>query len=311
MGLTATDRRPVRRIRRKRPNYWLRRLVVLSLLLIPIAAWRGWAYVHEAWLTIPVPAPEKAAPVVAGQPVYVVVLGVDERTEDAGRADTLLLLRLAPDRQSADLVNIPRDTWVTYSNGSQGKINAAYSNGGPTHVASVVANLLGLPARPYYVQLNLQAFVEIVDALGGVTIDVDKHYLYEDPYQDLVINIRAGPQLMDGQTALKFVRLRYDGVTNDDIGRIKRQQQFIAAVQKKVLSPAYLSKLPGLLNTVRQHVKTNIPESDQLNLAQEFFKARANLRMERLPGAPNDETGDWILDPLGWQAFTKSWTSIK
>ena len=289
--------------RRKRPNYWRRRLLVLLLLLLPAAIWKGWSAISG----LPI-EPEEAAPrVAAGQPVYVIVMGVDEREEDVGRTDTLILVRLDLDGQGVGITNIPRDTLVTWPSGKQGRINSAYAIGGAREVAGVVANLLDIP-QPYYVTLNFQSFIEVVNLIGGVEVDVPHHYVYEDPLQDLYINISAGPQTMRGDTALKYVRLRYDGFTNSDIARIERQQQFITAMKEKLSSPVYWSRIPAMLKSVRKHIKTNLPESDQIRLAEAAFKARDQVKMLTLPGEPDDETGDWLFDKQAWNEVIKSWS---
>jgi anionic cell wall polymer biosynthesis LytR-Cps2A-Psr (LCP) family protein len=155
--------------------------------------------------------------------------------------------------------------------------------------------------------MNFQAFVQIVDQLGGVEMTVDKHYVYDDPYQDLHINIPAGAQKMDGKTALEYVRLRYDGVTNSDIARIGRQQQFIQALRQVLLSPTALLQARSLSDTMRHNIQTNLPEGDQLQLAAALFKARNHVAMQTLPGTPDDATGDWQLDQEKWSEVTHAW----
>lgn len=304
---------PAQRPRGGRPRYWLRRLVALLLLLLPVAAWKGWALYHQAggpgagaWGQL-VPVETTAPRVDASQEVYVLVLGVDERKQDVGRSDTLLLVRLKPKGAGADVISIPRDTRAQFPNGQSAKINAAYPTGGPEMATQVVADLLGIP-QPYYVKVNLEAFERIVDKLGGVDLTVDRHYQYSDPYQKLEIDIQSGEQHMDGATALKYVRIRYDGVTNDDIARIKRQQQFMSALTGKLSSPSTWWKIPDLIATTRKYVATNIPEGDQLDLAQSLFKARSSLSMQTLPGTPDDSNGDWVIDRDRWNGVKQAWS---
>lgn len=293
----------MRTSKKRRPNYGLRRLILFLLIAAPLVVWYGYSYANETLLTVKA---EGSAPrVEKAKPVYVLLLGVDERTEDAGRSDTLLLLRLGREPQRVDLVSIPRDTRISLD-GDRAKVNAAYGHGGANRTVEVVSKLLGIP-KPYYVKVNLEAFEKIIDELDGVEITVDRHYHYEDPYQDLVIDIPAGKQVMMGETALKFVRLRYDGVTNDDIARIQRQQQFIAAVKAKFMAPSSWVAIPTLIGTMKDHVSTNLPEKDQLSLARALFEARDQLHMSTLPGTPEDETGDWLLDPAKWSEVTARW----
>ncbi|MFZ5825760.1 MAG: LCP family protein [Bacillota bacterium] len=294
---------PPKRPGASRPNYGLRRLTVLLILLTPIVLWYGYGWAQKG-LTV---TPEVAAPrIEKAKPVYVLLLGVDERKEDIGRSDTVVLVRLGREPERVDLVSIPRDTRISLK-GSPAKLNAAYPSGGAEQVTRAVSDLLGIP-RPYYVKVNLEAFEQIIDQLGGVEITVDRDYYYEDPYQDLVIDIPAGTQVMSGETALKFVRLRYDGVTNGDIARIGRQQQFMQAVKAKFTDPSSWARIPKLIQTMKDHVATNVPEQDQLALARALFDARETLTMMTLPGVPDDATGDWMLDPAKWSEVTQAWS---
>lgn len=293
-----------KRNQKRRPNYGRRRLVLLLSLLLPLAAWFGLAYARDSVLTVKA---EGSAPrVEKAKPVYLLLMGVDERKEDVGRSDTVVLVRLGREPEQIDLVSIPRDTRITLE-GRRAKLNAAYPNGGADRVAEAVSKLLSIP-KPYYVKVNLQAFEKIIDELDGVEMTVDRDYYYEDPYQDLVIDIRAGPQVMNGETALKFVRLRYDGVGNDDISRIHRQQQFMQAVKAEFADPSSWAAIPKLIGTMKDHVATNVPEKDQLPLAQALFGARNSLSMLTLPGEPDDATGDWLLDPAKWSEVTQTWS---
>lgn len=298
------DSSPLITYPRQRPRYGLRRLAVLLVLLLPVGFWKAWDfYQHDVPLTPEAPAPR----VEPKKPVYVLILGVDERRQDVGRSDTLLLLRMGVARNRVDLISIPRDTQVTYPDGVSRKVNAAYPMKGPDLAIQVVGSLLDINGQIYYVKVNLEAFERIVDKLGGVEIDVDRHYRYSDPYQDLEIDIKPGRQQMDGETALKYVRVRYDGVTNDDIARIKRQQQFLESMRAKVSPPAAWVKIPDVISTTRQYLKTNIPESDQIALAESLFKARGNINMVTLPGNPDDLTGDWIMDSARWSEVVREW----
>jgi polyisoprenyl-teichoic acid--peptidoglycan teichoic acid transferase len=304
VGVVATTQGGQKR--RKRPNYWLRRMMVLLVVLLPVIAWRSWGVVQEA---IPI-TPEAPAPrVVKEKPTYVAVIGVDEREHDTGRSDTLVLVRLDPGTESVTAVNIPRDTRITHSDGSHSKINAAYATGGAAQTTRVLSNLLGIE-QPYYVIVNFKAFEELVDLVDGVELTVEKHYQYEDPFQDLYIDIPAGRQTLDGRTALHFVRLRYDGVTNSDLARIERQQQFLKAFLARM--PSNWIRIPDMIRTLRGHVRTNIPEADQLNLARALWNARNQVAMQTLPGTepePPDQTGDWLLNPSLWNEVKRKWAS--
>lgn len=301
MSYPVTNRIPGPRQKKKRPRFWLRRLVILLVLLIPVGVWYGWDFIDSLKVTPTAPA----ARIVTGKPVFVAIMGVDQREHDVGRSDTLMLMRLDPKTEAVSVINIPRDTLATVA-GEPSKINAAYATGGPERTTEVLSSLLGIE-RPYYVTLNFQAFEELVNLVGGVQIDVEQHFVYDDPFQDLHIDIPAGRQTLLGEQALHYVRIRYDGVTNSDIARIERQQKFLQAFKEKV--PSNWTRIPAMIRTVQKYIKTNIPEADQLKLAKALFDARGNVAMQTLPGTPDDATGDWILDVTKWSEVTRLWTS--
>jgi polyisoprenyl-teichoic acid--peptidoglycan teichoic acid transferase len=304
LAATATTRKPApRRKHRKRTGSGFRRLALALLILLPLAPLLGWSALRSS---LQIPADPGGAPVAAGRPVYVAVMGVDEREHDVGRSDTLILLRLDSAAGTIQAVNIPRDTRVTFPSGRRSKINAAYPAGGPDFVTEVISHSFGVP-RPYYVKVNFRAFEQLVDLLGGVEVNVEKHYQYDDPYQDLHIDLPAGRQVLNGKTALHYVRLRYDGVTNSDIARIERQQQFLQALKARLSSPAAWWHLRSMPATLRSNLQTNIPEADQPGLALALFKARNSLQMQTLPGSPDDSTGDWMLNPQKWNEVTRAW----
>lgn len=298
MSLRATKRR-------RRPRYWLRRLVLISLLLLPLLAYGGWRWLQSGLIAAE-PGAASAPPIAnTAEPIHVLVLGVDERIDqdDPGRSDTMILVRLSRTVNEAHAISIPRDTTANFR-GQEERINTAYSVGGAELSAQAVSGLLNVPV-PYFVKVNLHGFIEIIAYLGGIEMEVEQDFYYHDPYQDLTIDLKGGYQTLSGEQALHYVRLRYDGVANDDISRIGRQQRFMQAVRDKLLASPL--KLPGLVGAARRHVTTNIPEQDQLTLATMLFEARQNLTLLTLPGEPDDDTGDWVFDRAAWQETIADW----
>lgn len=298
------------RTRRKRPSrsrIWFRRLIVLFVILIAGGALAA-RYVDLSVLLAPMAIkPTAPGPAVSrDEPTYVLVMGVDEREHDVGRSDTMMLLRLEPKGTRADVINLPRDTRVTLDSGEHVKLNSFYPRQGPEGTVTAVADLLGIP-KPYWVEVNMQGFVEIIDELGGVPMTLDRAYDYEDPYQDLYIHLKPGAQVLDGKQALHFVRLRYDGASNDDISRIKRQQQFLKALQDKLISPSNLLKVGDFMGIARNRVQTNVPQNDQIHLATLLFQARHQLKIQTLPGQGEDGGSDFLFDKKGWAEVTHQW----
>ncbi len=215
--------------------------------------------------------------------INVLVLGVDERAGDVGRSDTMFAVTVDTGTSEAALLSVPRDTRVKIPGHGWDKINHAYAIGKEKLSQEAAEGLLGIPFD-YYVVINFAAFGKIVDAVGGVDIDVEKRMYYHDPYDDLVIDFRPGRQHMDGKSAIKYVRYRgQDG----DIGRIERQQKFIRAMLDKVTSPSIIPRVPSIIREVSSAVKTDMSTSEMLSMAKLLSDARKKgLKTDMVPGRP-------------------------
>ena len=181
--------------------------------------------------------------------VHVMILGIDSRQGDTGRSDTMMVTAIDTDKGKAALMSVPRDTRVPIEGHGYEKINHAYAYGGQELTQKSVESLLGVKID-HYVLINTTAFERIIDALGGVDINVEKRMHYEDPWDDnggLVIDLYPGEQHMDGKKAIQYVRYR-DG--EGDIGRIGRQQKFVKACLSKMISPQMLPRLPKLIEEI-------------------------------------------------------------
>ena len=236
----------------------------------------------------------------------IMIMGVDERDDDVGRSDTLMVATLDPKKDQAALMSVPRDTRVKIKGHGWDKINAAYAygsaKGGPEAgeklAQRTVEDFLGVN-MDHYVVVNIQAFQKIIDAIGGIDIDVEKRMYYEDPWDDdggLIIDLQPGMQHMDGKTAVTYVRYRDE---EGDIGRIKRQQKFMKACMDKVTSPAIIPKLPSVIGEVMSSVKTDLSFRQLLEFAGTLKEAQKNgLKTEMVPGKPLyiDGVSYWIPD---------------
>jgi LCP family protein required for cell wall assembly len=215
--------------------------------------------------------------------INVLVLGVDERAGDVGRSDTMFAVTVDTSSAEAALLSVPRDTRVKIPGHGWDKINHAYANGKEKLAREAAEGLLGIPFD-YCVVINFAAFGKIVDAVGGVTIDVEKRMYYRDPYDDLVIDFRPGRQHMDGSTAIKYVRYRGE---DGDIGRIERQQKFIKAMLEQVASPAIIPRVPSIISEVSSAVRTDMSTGEMLSLAKLLNEAhKKGLKTDIVPGRP-------------------------
>lgn len=227
--------------------------------------------------------------------VSILVMGTDDKVEQ-GRSDTMMVATVNLPQKKTVLLSIPRDSRVQIPGYGVDRINAAYVHGGATLARSAAEELLGRP-MDYYMKTDFSGFQKIVDAMGGIEIDVEKRMVYRDHAQNLTINLRPGRHLLKGYDAMGYVRFRHDAM--GDIGRIERQQKFMHAVLERMTSPAMLPRLPFLLNSMRDCVKTDIPASDFLTLAR-LGKGlnQSNLVTEMVPGCPVMVAGKsfWEVD---------------
>ena len=228
----------------------------------------------------------------------ILIMGVDIRKDDVGRSDTLMIATVDPRFDKATLLSIPRDTRVKIRGRGYDKINAAFAYGGVSLTEATVENFLGIDID-HYIQIDTGSFVKIIDAIGGVDIDVEKRMYYEDPWDDgggLVIDLYPGRQHMDGKTAVTYVRYRD---SEGDIGRVKRQQAFMAACMDKVTSPEIVPRIPKIVREVIDAVETDMSLRQLLELAGALKAAQKNgLESDMVPGYPLyiDDISYWIPD---------------
>ena len=212
--------------------------------------------------------------------VNILILGSDTRQSgESGRADTIMILGLKMFRMSNSLLSIPRDSKVEIEGHGVGKINAAYYYEGQDLMISTVKNLTGLKIN-HVVEMDFQGFKELVDAVGGVTINVSER-LVDDKSG---ANFEPGTYMMDGDQALAFVRSR--ATASADLGRIERQQYFLKQLMKRLADPSvFVLRSPKIFLALKDNVKSD------MNVAHLFkygvFMALLglkNLNAETLPG---------------------------
>lgn len=210
---------------------------------------------------------------------YTILLaGVDDHN---GGSDTNILVAVDAANDSIYGVSIPRDTKAILD-GKAHKINYAYNSGGMELMAATVSEQLGIPVD-YTVQVDLQGFVALVDAIDGVNFDVPMDMDYEDPYQDLSIHIKKGYQRLNGEDALKVVRFR-KGYASQDIGRMNTQQEFLKAAARQVLTPASLTKLDDFVKIFQSYVETDLTLGNLAWLGKEAISMGADaIEFSTLP----------------------------
>ena len=199
----------------------------------------------------------------------VLVLGIDTRGVggDTQNTDTMIVLSLDPVNGTAAMLSVPRDTLVNIPGAGQEKVNAAFAIGGPDLAQQTVEGLLGIKLNSYAL-INFEAFTKIVDSVGGALVDVKRPIRDEAyPTADFGVerlNIQPGPQLMSGDTALKYARSRHD---SNDFSRARRQQDVIAAIRARLATDGMLARIPEIVGEVGSAVETNFDPANALPLA--------------------------------------------
>lgn len=213
----------------------------------------------------------------------IMILGLDD-VNGSKRSDTIMVININKRKNRVGVLSIPRDTRVELPERGFTKINHAYAYGGTKLVRETVSRFLQIPIQ-YYVVLDLQGVREIVDQIGGVSIDVEKKMYYVDKAGDLYIDFKPGKQDMTGVEAEAYLRFRND--KQGDIGRIKRQQKFLKSITRKVLLSKQIFKIPQLIKGLSKHVDTNLSAAQIFNLGLELKSAveEGKLEVNTLPGA--------------------------
>jgi polyisoprenyl-teichoic acid--peptidoglycan teichoic acid transferase len=247
----------------------------------------------------------------------VLILGIRGVDDPNGGllTDTIMIVSIEPKTGKTALISIPRDLYVDIPyQDNKNKINEAYVDGiknsdwknGLKYSKKAVSDVTGLDIH-YAVSIDFKAFKEIIDTLGGVKITLDKPFSEKNQFEEGVINLPAGSQTINGDTALLFARARF---STSDFDRAKRQQQLLLAVKDKAFSLGVISnpaKIISILNSLGNHVKTDAELWEIQELASLFRKIEINdvrkkvfdTSDEGLLYASRDEKGSYILLPEG------------
>ena len=237
----------------------------------------------------------------SNETVNILLLGMDigdaqnASNTAARRTDTMMLLNYNPRTDHINIVSIPRDTLIEVENAHDGngnyipywKINAAYALGGEDEVVEQVQKLLNVTVN-YLVEIDYAAFRNLIDAIGGVEMTIDRDMNYDDDGQDLHIHFNKGETvLLDGQKAEEFFRWRKNndgtGLADGDLGRIKNQQKFISELIKKCTNPTIVTRVPDILKSIKENVVTNMSGFDMVKYGLKMIK-NSGMSMNTLQG---------------------------
>ncbi|MFR0921733.1 MAG: LCP family protein [Clostridia bacterium] len=254
--------------------------------------------------------------------IKVLVLGVSTDL-DSELTDTIMVASYNPNTQKANLLSIPRDTFTGKNSkkaiASQ-KINSLYNiNRTPEKTLAAINELTGLDIK-YYVVVKTEALIKLVDAIGGVTFNVPIDMKYDDPTQDLHINLKAGEQVLNGDKAEQLLRWRHSnnikgvGMTtypseygNDDFGRMRTQRDFIIATLKQTLKPSNIFKIGQILEIAHENVETNV----ELSVAKDYIPYAVELDTENITSATLPGTTPNMKDTNNVSIFVADKTATK
>lgn len=233
----------------------------------------------------------------AKDPVAFLILGMDEREKenDVGRPDVLMVVTVNPNDKTVKLLSIPRDTY-TYIPivDKYDKINHSYSlaesqqaDTGIESTIKTVEELLDIPID-YYVKLNFEAFVEIVDHVGGVDINVPRDFRQKAYDNGPWLEFKQGPAHLDGEHALAYVRMRK--AFGGDLGRNERQREVLQNLIRQSSNIANITKIDDILETLGKNVRMNLTAPEILQLQRLYGNVpKENIETIVLEGHDNHD----------------------
>lgn len=236
--------------------------------------------------------------------INILLMGEDN-VGDTRRSDTVALVTLDIDEKNMRVLSLPRDTRVSIPGHGNQKLNHAYAYGQQDLLKATIERFLGVNIH-YYVKIDYDNFPKLVDLVGGVDLFVGKPMKYKDRRGNLDINIPAGKQHMNGETALKYVRFRKDAL--GDIGRVQRQQQFLKALLYKLYEPENLLRFTTLAREISNTLITDMDPSLTFQLClfvKALDKETNKIFFMMLPGTPTtiDGLSYWVSDTSEAAAF--------
>lgn len=210
-----------------------------------------------------------------GDPFSALILGIDERQGDRGRSDTMIVLTVNPSLKTTKLLSIPRDTYTEIiGKNVQDKINHAYAFGGIEMSVKTVENLLDIPID-YVAKVNMESFVELIDIVGDISVENKLDFEYEGKY------FPKGPLQLDGESALKYVRMRYED-PQGDFGRQNRQKEIIQGVMQNSLHVNTILNYKSILKTLENYVETNVKLDEMLAMRKNYSNSFKNIEQHYL-----------------------------
>ncbi|MFT8323593.1 MAG: LCP family protein [Bacillus sp. (in: firmicutes)] len=227
------------------------------------------------------------------KPISILLMGVDERKNDVGRSDALIVMTLNPIKEKLQMVSIPRDTRTEMvGNGTTDRINSAYALGGVKMAIDTVEEFTG-EEMDYYIRVNMEALSGIVDALGGINLYNEIEW-YDEGYYKKGYHYQLGNIEMDGPQALGYARMRKLD-PNGDFGRNERQRKVITAIIDKGMNISSVAKMDDILAALGENVKTNITLKEMGSIEKYYRNTRKNVEQYEVKGEDTKIDGKYFF----------------
>ncbi|MFZ3576889.1 LCP family protein [Virgibacillus sp. DJP39] len=217
--------------------------------------------------------------------INILLLGVDQRENDVGRSDTMILMSLNPSTNKMIMVSIPRDTYVDIPGVGMDKINHSYAFGGVDLAVKSVEKAFDVPVH-FYIKVNMEGFKQGINALGGVTITNDQAFSQGGE------TFNTGTIDLNGEEALKYIRMRKED-PRGDIGRNERQRSVIKAAMDEVASFSSITKVSNILTILGDNVTTNLNMDKMQTLFSDYRNTRNNIETLEISGSGEMINGVW------------------
>jgi polyisoprenyl-teichoic acid--peptidoglycan teichoic acid transferase len=286
-----------KRLRRKRVFRW----IIMPLLLISLSFVAYGTFLYNKAESVmddsynPIERDGKRAVNPFDENFSVLFIGVDDsdkrQFEGSSRTDALMLATFNQDNKSVKLLSIPRDSYVYIPEEDiYTKINHAHAYGGVELTLETVEELLDVPVD-YYVKMNFDAFIDVIDALNGIEVKVPYTFTEQDSNDKAgAITLNEGMQTLDGEEALALARTRK---LDNDIERGKRQQEIIKAIMKKAVSVKSVTSYSDVMEAVGDNMTTDLRFDDMKSFI-EYATAGSNLNTETMTLTGSDARIDGV-----------------
>lgn len=272
-------------LRTKKKKWYKIPLIVIAAIVLLVGGWGFYTWnnakqtvnkkMHQAVETIDHDLSKKK--VKEREQLNILIIGIDSKSGEKGRSDTLMVMTLRPETDSMQLISIPRDTrTLIVGKGFEDKINHAHAFGGEEMVIATVENFLGIDID-YHVRMNMSGLKELIDELDGITVTNDLEW------SDGTYDFNKGPIELDGNKALAYVRMRKQDPAGD-FGRAKRQRDVVEAIVKEGANVASIGKINSTIDILGHNMSTSLDFDDMKRLLTGYAGTRHNVESYQVQG---------------------------